>query len=181
MWTASIDQANSSSDLSQILILRFNIPISSLHLSSSLPYFTLANWKPSLTQSSSCSSLVSLFCPTLFNHIPLQELDIPNHMASQANQIYYQTVYRSWYLMGQEARYPWKSWVFNSCFSFKVRQHDQQKLYFQYKVCWILYEIVGSPSFSQPYLCKQAALQSPPKNYFLYFSQLLPSFFPLTF
>ena len=95
--------------------------------------------------------------------IPPQVLDIPNHMASQANQIYYQTVFRSWYLMGQEARYPWKSWVFNSCFSFKVRQHDQQKLYFQYKVCWILYEIVGSPSFSQPCLCKQADLESPPK------------------
>ena len=29
----------------------------------------------------------------------------------------------------------------------------QQQLYLQYKVCWILYKMVGAPSFSQPYLC----------------------------
>ena len=107
-------------------------------------------------------------------------MDIPNHMASQANQIYYHAVYRSQYLMGQ-AHYPSKSWVFNSRFSFKVRKHGQQQFYFQYKVCWILYEMVGAPSFSQPYFCIQPPLQSLTKilsstsvNFHLPFS---PSFF----
>ena len=45
--------------------------------------------------------------------------------------------------------------VFKSRFSFKVRQHNQQNLYLQYKVCWIIYKMVGAPSFSQPYLCMQ--------------------------
>ena len=67
--------------------------------------------------------------------------------------------------MGQ-ARYPSKSWVFNSRFYFKVRQHSQQQLYFQYKVCWILYEMVDAPSFSQPYLCIQPPLQSTTKIVF---------------
>ena len=97
-----------------------------------------------------------------FNHRPPQALYISNNMASQANQIYYQDVYRSQYLMGQ-TRYTSKSWVFKSYFSFKVRQHGQQQLYIQYRVCWILYKRVGAPSFSQPYLFIQPPLQSPPK------------------
>ena len=84
-----LDQTNSSSDPSQILILWFPIPTAFLPSSPSLSCFTRANWNPSLIQYSSCSSSVSLFCPTPFNHTP------PNHMASQANQIYHQAVYRS--------------------------------------------------------------------------------------
>ena len=62
--------------------------------------------------------------------------------------------------MGQ-TRYPSKS--FKSHFSFKVRQHGQQNLYLQYKVYWILYKMVGTSSFSQPYLCMQSLLRSPPQ------------------
>ena len=116
-----LDQANSSSSLSQILILWLPIPRASLPPSPPLSSFTLANRNPSLTQSSSCSSSVSLFCPTPFSHTPPQVLDIPNHMASQANQIYYPAVYRTEYFMGK-ARSPSKKWVFNRRFSFKVRQ-----------------------------------------------------------
>ena len=159
------DQANSSSDPSQILILRFPIPRASLPSSPSLSSFTIATWNPSSTQSSSCSSVVSLFRPTPFSQTSIQVLDIPNHMASQANQIYYQAVYISLYLMSQ-ARNPWKNWVCKSRFSFNVRQHGQQQLYFQYKVCWTLYEIIGAPSFSKPYLRIQLPLQSPPKILF---------------
>ena len=54
-----LDQANSSSDRSQILIQQLPIPRASLTPSPSLSNFTLANWNPSLTPSSSCSSSVS--------------------------------------------------------------------------------------------------------------------------
>ena len=123
-----LDQANSSSDSSEILILRFLIPGPSLPLSPSLSNLTLFNWNPYSTQSSSCSSPVSLFCPTLFNLAPPQVLDIPNNMASQANKIYHQAVSRSLYLMSQTCCLS-KSWVFKSRFSFKVRQYGLQQLY----------------------------------------------------
>ena len=48
-------------------------------------------------------------------------------------------------------------------FSFKVRQHGQQRLHLQYKVCWFFCKVVSAPSFSEPYLFKQPPLQSPPK------------------
>ena len=63
-----LNQASSCSDPSQILILQFPIPGASLPPSPSLSNFTLANWKPSSTQYLSCSSSVSLFCPTPFDH-----------------------------------------------------------------------------------------------------------------
>ena len=148
----SLDQPSYSSDPFKILILQFLIPRVSLSPSSSLPNLTLVNWNPSLTRSSSCSSSVSL--PSLFDHTPPQVLDTLNHISSQANQIYYQAIYRSWYLLGQ-TRYQSKSWVFKDRFFFKVRQHGQQQLYLQCKVCWILYIMVGAPSFSQSYLCIQ--------------------------
>ena len=73
--------------------------------------------------------------------------------------------------------YPSKSWVFNSRFSLKVRQHSQQQLYFQCRVCWIAYGMIGAPSFSQPF---QPPQQSPKKplcstsaNFHLPFSPLL--------
>ena len=47
--------------------------------------------------------------------------------------------------------------------SFKVTQHGQQQLDLQYKVFWILYEMIGTPSFSQLCLCIQLMLQSPLK------------------
>ena len=84
-----LDKANSSCDPSQILILRFHIPKASLPLSPSLSNFTLSNCNSSSTHSSSCSSSVSFFCPTPLDHRPPQVFDIPNHMPSQANQIYY--------------------------------------------------------------------------------------------
>ena len=37
----------------------------------------------------------------------------------------------------------------NKRFSFKVRQHGNQKLYLQYKLLGILYKIVGALSFLQ--------------------------------
>ena len=90
-----LDQANSWSDPFKLLILQFLIPIAFLLPSPSLSNLTLVNWNPSLTKSSSCSSSVYLFCPTLLGHMPPQMLDIPNHIHSQASQIYCQAVYRS--------------------------------------------------------------------------------------
>ena len=82
-----LDQANSSSDPSQtdLLILRFPIPRASLPSLSSLSNFTLVNWSPFWTQSSSgssCSSLFPYFVLPSFKHMPPQILDITNHMAS---------------------------------------------------------------------------------------------------
>ena len=90
-----LDQVNSSSDTSQILILQFPTSRPSLPLSPSLSYFTLPNWNPSSTQASSHSSPVSLYCPIPFDHTPSQLLDKLNHMRSLANQISYQAIYRS--------------------------------------------------------------------------------------
>ena len=65
--------------------------------------------------------------------------------------------------MGQR-RYSSKDWIFESRFSFKVKQHGQRQLYLQCNVCWILYKMVSAPSFSRPYLFIQPTLQSPPKS-----------------
>ena len=61
-----------------------------------------------------------------------------------------------------KTRYPSKSWVFKSRFSFKVRQHCQQQICLQYKVCWILYKLVASTIFT--------------KKPSLYFSQFSPPY-----
>ena len=58
---------------------------------------------------------------------------------------------------------PIKKLSLQELFSFKVRQHGQQQLHLQYKVCWFFCKVVGAPSFSEPYLFKQPSLQSPPK------------------
>ena len=58
---------------------------------------------------------------------------------------------------------PIKKLSLQELFSFKVRQHGQQQLHLQYKVCWFFCKVVGAPSFSEPYLFKQPPLQSPPK------------------
>ena len=77
--------------------------------------------------------------------------------------------------MGQ-TRYTPKNWVFKSRFFFKVRQHRRQQLYLQYKVCWILYKMVGVPSFLQSYLCIKPPLQSPTK---ILSSTLVNFYFPI--
>ena len=43
-------------------------------------------------------------------------------------------------------------------------QRGQQQLYLPYKLCRILSKMVGFSAFSQPYLCIQQSLQSPPKT-----------------
>ena len=68
--TFFLDQANSSFDPSQILILEYHIPKASLSLSISSMQF------------SSCSPSVSLFCPSQFDRTP-QVLDMRNRMLSQ--------------------------------------------------------------------------------------------------
>ena len=131
-----------------------------------LCHFPLVNWNPSLTQFSLCSPSVSLFLPNPFDRTP-KLLGIPNHMPSQTNQIYYQVIFKSWYLIG--------------ILSFKVRQFGQQQLYFQYKVSKILYKMVGTLSFSQP----SCAYNPPPptiisiKNPFPHFSNFSPPYFCL--
>ena len=153
-----LDQANFSFNPSQILILQYPILWASLPPFPFLLNCTMANWNPSPTQSSSCSSSVSLFCPIAFDHTP-QLLDIPSHMPSQANQIYYQDI-------GQ-IRYPPKSWVFKSRFSFKVRQYGHQHSDFNTKcpessTKWHVLFHFHNPTcvYSQP------PLQSPPKIFF---------------
>ena len=93
-----LDQANSSSDPSQILIQQFPIPRAPLPVSPSLSIFNLAYWNPSSTPSSPCSTLLSLFCNILSYHAPQQVLKKPDHMPRQANQIYFQAICRSEYL-----------------------------------------------------------------------------------
>ena len=65
-----MDQTNPSSVPSQILILWCPKPRASLLPSPSLSNFTLAYQNHPSTQSSSCSSSVSLLCPNQFNHMP---------------------------------------------------------------------------------------------------------------
>ena len=74
-----------------MLILQYPFPTASLPPSPSQSNFPLANRNPYSTQSSSCSSSISVFFPTPFDHTP-QLLDIPNHMT---NQIYDQAIYKS--------------------------------------------------------------------------------------
>ena len=95
-----LDKASFSSNPSQVLILQYPMSRACLPPLPSLSNFTLANQNPSSTQSLSGSSSVSLFCPTPFYHTP-QLLYVIDHMPSQANQIYYQVIYKSWYLIGQ--------------------------------------------------------------------------------
>ena len=94
IWTAFLDQAISNFDSSHILRLQFPISRASRSPSLSLSNFTLVNWNPCSTEPSSWFSLVSLFCPTPFNHTPPKVLNMPNHMASKANKVSYQAVCR---------------------------------------------------------------------------------------
>ena len=96
------------------MLLQYPDPTVSLRPLPSLSNLTLAKWNPSSTQSSSCSSSVSLFCPTSFNHMP-QLLDVQKHMPSQASQIYYQPIFKPIINLS-------KIWDSKSCFSFNIRQ-----------------------------------------------------------
>ena len=128
-----LDHVNFSSDPSQILAIQYPIPRACLPSN-----FNLANWSCSSIQSPTCSSSVSLFCRTPCKHTP-QLLNIPNHVPSQANQFFYQAICKSKYLLIKHNTYQ-KSWVSESRFPFKVRQHNQQQLCLQYNVYWILYK-----------------------------------------
>ena len=103
-----------------------------------------------------------LFRPTSLSHTPPKVLDIPNHMPSKINQIYYQWYIQIIILYGSNTL-PIKKLSHEEPLSFKVWQHVQQQLYLHYKVHWILCKMVGAPSFSEPYSCKQPPLHSPPK------------------
>ena len=83
-------------------------------------------------------------------------------MPSKINQIYYQWYIQIIILYGSNTL-PIKKLSHEEPLSFKVWQHVQQQLYLHYKVHWILCKMVGAPSFSEPYSCKQPPLHSPPK------------------
>ena len=61
-----------------------------------------------------------------------------------------------------------KCWIYKTIYQAKAikfitklyTDHSQQQLCLQYKLCWILYKMVGTPSFSQPYLCIKPPLES---------------------
>ena len=89
-----LHQANFSSNTFQVLILQYPIPRCFLSLLPCLSNFTLANWTPSSARPSSCSLSVSLFYLTPSNQTP-QLLDVLNHIPSQANQIYFQALFKS--------------------------------------------------------------------------------------
>ena len=63
-----LDQAKFSFDPSQILILQYLIPTTSLLPPRSLSNFPLVTWNSSLSQSLSCSSSLSLLFHTPFDH-----------------------------------------------------------------------------------------------------------------
>ena len=119
------------------------------------------DWNLSTTQSSSCSLLVSLFCPTSFSHTPPQVLDIPNHMPSLTNQIYYQNYIQIAILYGSNTL-PIKKLSHKEPLSFKFRQNVQ---YLQYGSCPFIFRALfvqtTTPTFST-------------KNPFLYFHLAIP-------
>ena len=139
-----LDQANSSFDRSQILILQFLIPRASLPATPFLSNVTLANWNP-------------------LQHNPHHVFhQFPSFVLNHST-----TSHHKYWIYPDICKFVSKLYTDHNTlwvhFSFKVRQHGQQQLYLQHKVCWILYKMVGTPSFSQPYLCIQSTLQSPPK------------------
>ena len=176
-YSCLLDQTNSSSDPSQTLILRFPTPRTSLPPSLSLPSFTLANWNPSSTQPSSCSWLVSLFSPTPVNHTPPNVSNLSNHMASQAHQIYYQPVYRS--LCVKHATHQ-KAESLIAAFLSKLDKTVINKSILNTK--YPEFFTNGRCSFILTTLIVHTTTPKiSPKNAFLYFSQLSPPFYTLTF
>ena len=147
------------------MILQHPIPISSQPLSPSLFNFDLENWNPSST------ILFMLFFGFLVPSYPVQP-----HNTSHKNWIYKSLcrakpiksiimIYTDYKTLHQP-----KSWVFKSCFYFKVGQHVQQYLNLQYKVLWSLLKMVGL-------LVQTTTCPISTKNLFFHFSQLLPPYF----
>ena len=160
-----LDQDNFSSDLSQILILQYPFSRASMFSLPFLPNFTLACWNPFFIS----FSILSYPMPpraTLIGYTKPNAKSIRFIIKLHTNK----------YLFG-ETRYLSKISVFKTCFSFKVRQHGQQQLYIQYKVCWVLYKMVGALSFSQPYLCIQLPQQCRPKIQLIFTSPFSPYLF----
>ena len=147
------------------MILQHPIPISSQTLSPSLFNFDLENWNPFST------ILIMLFFGFLVSSYPVQP-----HATSHKYWIYKSlcranpiksiimiyTDYKTWHQS--------KSWVFKSCFYFKIGQHVQQYLNLQYKVLWSLLKMVGL-------LVQTTTCTISTKNSFFHFSQLLPPYF----
>ena len=140
-------------------------------------YFSLL--KPSWTQPSSSSSLIPLFCPL-------------HSITSHQKYWIYQTICKAksinfiillW--LDNRYRYTYHDtlWVKDATHqkaeplraaSLSNLDNNNSTFNLQYKVCWILFKMVGAPSFSQPSLSIQPALQ---KNFF---SQFSPFYFTLT-
>lgn len=84
---------------------------------------------------------------------------MPNQIPSHSNKISFFTKILKNFLYS--SNYPLKSWIFNSHFSYKVKQlNPQLSVKLQYKACWVLYKMTSS--FSPPFLFLQAPLHSPP-------------------
>ena len=154
-----LNQPDSCSDPSQILILHFPTPDASLPPSPSVKFY-----------SSQLKSLFNTILSMFFMSFPTLPYRIWPHATISIGYI-------------KPCVKPSQSSVlssyiqiiisYGSNFSFKVRQHSQQQLYLQYKVCWILCKMVGAYSFSQPHLCVQPRLRSPPKIRFSTCSQII--------
>lgn len=112
-------RSNSNSAPSPLIIIQHPIHISSLPHSLPFSNFILANWaQPSLKTGQDQSNLL-LF----YKQIP-------------------------WYLIKVEHATLSKSWVFGSCFLFRVRQHSLQQLDFPYRTCYkIFYKFGRTASF----------------------------------
>ena len=139
------------------------LPISTASLlpSPSLSTFIQAKWNYSSTQSSSYSLLVSLFL-------------LPNSTTDHHKYWIYQTICQAKSIKFIIKLYTdhnslWvKHVTFQRAESLKTfrqhaRQHSQQQIHPQCKVCWSLYKIAVATSFSQLFLRIQLPLQSSSK------------------
>ena len=126
-------RSNSNSAPSPLIIIQHPIHISSLPHSLPFSNFILANWaQPSLKTGQDQSNLL-LF----YKQIP-------------------------WYLIKVEHATLSKSWVFGSCFLFRVRQHSLQQLDFPYRTCYKIFYKFGRTASFFTTLSIQASLQLPP-------------------
>ena len=135
-----LDKANSSSDAFKILILQFPLPRTFLTIS--------IKFNPSQLEPLFNKILITFFIsfPALYYPIgPHVTANIgyakPYTKPSQSNLL--SSCIQIIMPYGSNTL-PIKSWVFKSCLFFRVRRHGQQQLYFQYKVCWSFYRMVGS-------------------------------------
>ena len=129
-----MNQANSTSDPSQILILQFPIPGAFLPPPTSLSNFTQANWN--------CFLTLFLILITFFIGCHILSYPIRLHATTSIRYIKSYAKLRQWDVLLSYIEIiiscgsnilPSKNWVL---FSFTIRQHGQKRLYLQYKVCW---------------------------------------------